>query len=159
VAPFHLHYTLSRRQRLAVELYPWLPAIAGSLGFVLGVAFLAVAVSRWFLPMLLLPAVVFRGLFGFLAEIALRPGRPVEVFVDESAIEVLESGRQQAHPLDGVIQVFRSEDGTTWTVLHLDGLVLTVPAEAITAEQLDYLKSFARRAAARRAAAAHEQTG
>ena len=52
-------------------------------------------------------------------------------------------------PLDGVFQVFRT--GDTWTVLHLDGTVLTIPADAITAEQVEYLKSFARRAAAARA--------
>ena len=52
-------------------------------------------------------------------------------------------------PLDGIFQVFRA--GDTWTVLHLDGTVLTIPADAITAEQVDYLKSFARRSAAARA--------
>ena len=33
-------------------------------------------------------------------------------------------------------------------MLHLDGTVLTIPADAIAADQLDYLKSFALRAAA-----------
>ena len=47
VVPFHLHYTLSRRQRLATEIYPWLPAIAGSIGFVLGALYLATTVSPW----------------------------------------------------------------------------------------------------------------
>ena len=153
MVPFHLHYSLSRRQRLAVELYPWLPVIAGSLGFMSGIAFLSIAVSRWFLPGLLLPPIVYRGFFGFFGEIIFRARRPVEVFVDETAIEVFSRGRRQSHPLDGIIQVYRSEDGTSWTVLHLDGLILTIPAEAIAEEQLDYLKSFARRAAAERRAA------
>jgi hypothetical protein len=153
VAPFHLHYTLSRRQRLAVEVYPWLPAIAGSLGFISGIVFLAIAVSRWFLPWLILPPIVYRGFFGFFAEIVFRAGQPVEVIVDADRYEVLARGRRQSHSLDGIIQVFRSEEGTSWTVLHMDGSVLTIPAEAITAEQIDYLKSFARRSAEERRAA------
>jgi hypothetical protein len=151
VVPFHLRYTLTRRQRLAVELFPWLPAIAGGLGFCFGAAFLVIAVSRWFLLLFLIPPVMYRGLFAFLFEIVFRAGRPVEVLVDESAYGVRMCGEERWHALDGIIQVFRSEGGTTWTVLHLDGSVLTVPASAITAEQLDYLKSFARRAALERA--------
>jgi hypothetical protein len=154
VVPFHLRYTLSRRQRLAVEVYPWLPAVAGSLGFISGIVFLSIAVSRWFLPWLLLPSLVYRGFFVFFAEIVFRAGRPVEVVVDADRYEVLTCGRRQSHSLEGIIQVFRSEEGTSWTVLHMDGSVLTIPAEAITAEQLDYLKSFARRAAEERRATA-----
>jgi hypothetical protein len=151
VTPFHLRYTLTRRQRLATELYPWLPAIAGALGFCLGAAFLSLAVSRWFLLLLLIPVVAYHGLFAFFCEIVFRAARPVEVVVDESELEVLTNGERWRCDLDGIIQVFRSEDATTWTVLHIDGLVLTVPASAISGEQLDYLKSFARRAAAHRA--------
>jgi len=152
MSSFHLHYTLSRRQRLAVELHPWLPAIAGSLGFVMGATYLTLTVSPGFLLLLLVPAVAFRGLFGFFGELILQPARPVAVFVDDTTLEVLSQGHRQAHPLDGIIQVYRSEDRSTWTVLHLDGLILTIPASAITEEQLDYLKGFARRAAAKRRA-------
>lgn len=156
VVPFHLHYTLSRRERLAVELHPWLPAIAGSLGFVVGAAYLAITVTPWLLLLLLLPVLLFRGLFGFLGEIVFRAARPVEVVVDETTLTVHSRGQRQVHSLDDIIQVFRSEDHNTWTVLHLDGLNLTIPATAITEEQLDYLKGFARRAAAARRAAQTE---
>src|SRR5689334_7389210 len=44
VAPFTLHYALTRRQR-AADLFPWLPALAGSIGFGIGVLVLAVDVS------------------------------------------------------------------------------------------------------------------
>ena len=154
--PFHLHYALTRRQRLAAELHPWLPAIAATLGFTVGVAYLSAVVSRWFLPLLLLPPVVYRGLFAFLFDLAVHARRAVEVVVGESELEVTTRGVRRRRPLDGVFQVFRSEDGSTWTVLHLDGSALTVPASAVTGEQLDYLKSFARRAAAERRAARTE---
>jgi hypothetical protein len=149
VAPFHLKFTLTRRQRLAVELVPWLPAIAAALGFTVGAAFLAVNVSRWFLPLLLLPPIMYRSLFVFAFDIIVRGGLAVEVNVDETGLTVRSGGAAKWLPLDGVFQVFRS--GDVWTVLHLDGSVLTIPANAITGEQVEYLKSFARRATAARA--------
>ena len=147
--PFHLRFTLTRRQRLAVELVPWLPALAASLGFAVGVAFLAVHVSPWFLPLLLLPPVMYRSLVAFAFDLVVRGGRAVEVTADDDGLEVRSAGAARWLPLDGVFQVFRA--GDIWTVLHLDGTVLTIPVEAITAGQVEYLKAFARRAAAARA--------
>jgi len=156
VTPFHIQYTLSRRQRLATEIYPWLPAIAGATGFVLGVVYLSTVVSRWFLLLLLIPVVAYRGLFVFLFDLAVHPKQSVDVFVDETRLGVLIGGERRWLPLDGIFQVCRSETGATWTVLHLDGSVLTIPSDAVTGEQLDYLKSFARRAAEERRAAQPE---
>jgi hypothetical protein len=147
--PLHLQFTLTRRQRLAVELWPWLPAVAATLGFTVGAAFLVLNVSRWFVVMLLLPPVAYRGLFVFAFDIVVRGGRLTTVTESEAELVVQSGGATEFHPLDGVFQVYRSDD--VWTVLHLDGAVLTIPADAITAEQIDYLKSFARRAAAARA--------
>jgi hypothetical protein len=143
VSPFHLTYTLTRRQRLAVELPPWLPAIAATLGFTFGAAFLALNVSRWFLIMLLLPPVVYRGLFVFAFDIVFRGGRPVELIADAVGLEVRSGGEVKRLPLDGIFQVFPS--GDVWTVLHLDSTVLTISADAITAEQVDFLRTFAHR--------------
>lgn len=151
--PFHLHYGLSRRQRLAVELLPWLPAIAGTIGFCFGVAYLVLSVSAWFLFLLLLPVIAYRGLFAFLFDIVFRARKPVDVHVDDSRLDMAIAGDRRSVSLDGIFQVCRSESGTTWTVLHIDGTVLTIPAEAITSEQLDFLKSFALRAAKERKAA------
>lgn len=146
--PFTLRFTLSRRQRLAVELMPWLPAVAASLGFTVGAAYLAYSASAWFLLLLLVPPLVYRGLIVWLFDLIVRGGRPVEVRVSEADLEVSAGGERKRLALDGVFQVFR--EGDVWTVLHLDGTVLTVPADAISSEQVEYLKSFARRAAAAR---------
>ncbi len=148
MAPIHLQFTLTRRQRLPVELVPWAPAIAATLGFSVGVAFLAVNVSGWFLPLLLLPPVVYRNLLAFLFDIVVRGGRTVEIVTDDVGLTVRSGGTAKWLPLDGIFQVFRS--GDAWTVLHLDRSVITVPAGAITAEQIEYLKTFVRRAAAAR---------
>lgn len=150
---FQLRYTLSRRQRLAVELHPWLPAIAGTIGFAIGALYLVLFVSAWFLLLFLLPPIAYRGLFVFLIDIAFRSRQPVEVTVEEDRFGVRIDGDDHRHSLEGIFQVFRSDTGATWTVLHLDGTVLTIPADAIAVEQLEYLKSFALRAARERRAA------
>ncbi|QJW96579.1 hypothetical protein [Frigoriglobus tundricola] len=150
MSPFHLRFTLTRRQRLDVELVPWAPAIAAALGFSVGIAFLTVNVSVWFLPFLLLPPVVYRSLIAFLFDIVVRGRRTVELVADDVGLTVRSEGTAKWLPLDGVFQVFRS--GDAWTVLHLDGSVITVPTGAITAEQIEYLKTFVRRAAAARSA-------
>ena len=152
VTPFHLRYTLTRRQRLAVEITPWLPALAAALGFAAGVAYLAAVVSRWFLPLLLLPPLVTRGFVAFVFDLLTNPAKPVDVIVEADRLGVLGGAGRRWVALDGVFQVCRSGDGATWTVLHLNGSILTIPAAAVTADQLDYLKGFARRAAAARRA-------
>ncbi|MBM3978937.1 MAG: hypothetical protein FJ304_01380 [Planctomycetes bacterium] len=149
MTPFHVTYALSRLQRLRLELPQWLPAIAGGTGFAVGAAYLAATASSWFLLLLLIPLVAYRGLFRFLFELVARRGRPVELRAADGALEVRAGGAVAVLPLDGIFQVFRS--GDVWTVLHLSGAVLTIPADAITADQIGYLRAFARRAHAARA--------
>jgi hypothetical protein len=147
VPPFRLRFIPKRRQRVA-ELFPWLPALAGSLGFSIGAAFLATAVSPWFLLFLLLPVIFYRGLFALLLELVFFPSKPVEVIVEGDELMVQTGSERRMLPLDGIIQVFRA--GEVWTVLHLDGTSLLIPATAIATEQIEFLKSFARSAAAER---------
>src|SRR5262245_40177494 len=149
MTPFTLHYTLTRRQRVG-ELFPWLPALAGSIGFGVGVAFLAAVVSSWFLLLLLLPVVYYHPLFALLFDLAFRARQPVEVSVDETELVVTVGDARRRLPLDGIIQVCRS--GSDWTVLHRDGSEVTIPADVIAANQLDFLKGFALRAFAERKA-------
>ncbi len=147
---FQLRYALTRRQRLAIELHPWLPAIAGTIGFLTGALYLVVFVSTWFSLLFLLPVIAYRGLFGFFLDIILRSRQPVEVAVEDERLGIAIDGNHRWLSLEGIFQVFRCENGATWTVLHLDGTELIIPAAAIAAEELDYLKSFARRAAKER---------
>ncbi len=138
-----MEYTLTRRQRLRVELVPWLPAIAGTIGFSVGAAYLTYAASAWFLMLLALPVVMYRGLFLFAFDLIVGGGRAVAVHVTEEAMMVDSAGQRQRLPLEGILQVFRSND--LWTVLHLDGTVLIIPAAAITSEQVAFLRVFAHR--------------
>ena len=147
--PFRVCYTPTRRQRLAALLDGWPPCLAACLGFTLGVTFLSLVVSRWFAPLLVLPVVVTRRFFAGLVGVLRRPPGVVEVVVGAAELAVSAGGEPVRLPLDGVIQVARSGEGA-WAVYHLSGTVLTIPAGAITAEQLDYLKAAALRSAARR---------
>jgi hypothetical protein len=147
---FHLQYTLTRRQRFAVEFTPWLPCLAASLGFTVAMTYLAAVVSGWFLLLFFLPLIVARGFLGFLWRIASHAGWPVDLLVEEERLGVLVEGERRWIALDGVFQVFRSQDGSIWTVLHLNGSQITIPTKAIQPEQLDYLKGFAIRARAQR---------
>jgi len=146
--PFHLRYDLTRRQRLAAQLQSWAPCLAACLGFTLGVSFLGSVVDRRFLLLLPLPVVVSRKFLLWLLDLLRHPACPVDVEVAADGLGVRVGDDSAWLPLDGVIQVCKSDGG--WDVIHAGGTVLTIPAAAITAEQLDFLKAAARRAAERR---------
>jgi hypothetical protein len=150
VVPFTIHYELGRRERLWPFLHPWLPCLAPCLGFSIGVVVLAFEVSPWFLPSLALPLFISRNFLRGAARILRRRVEPVDVTVGADAIERAAGGERVRLPLAGVIQVYR--DGDRWDVLHEDGTELSIPAAALTAQQLDFLKDVALRAAAARRA-------
>ena len=111
--------------------------------------------SAWFLLLFLLPVIAYRGLFAFVFDLGFRRAQPVEVVVEDDAIRC--PGRRESRMARPSTESFRStvpRTGSTWTVLHLDGTVLTIPSDAIALDQLDYLKSFAHRSALERKAAA-----
>ncbi len=145
VVPFRLQYALSRRHRLAVEFTPHFPACAAALGFTCGVAYLAAVVTPWFALLLVLLAGICRGPIAFLYELAVVAARPVDVLVEVDRLGLLVEAERVWLYLDGVIQVYRTDTGRTWTLLHMNGSVLTIPADAITAEQVEFLKGFALR--------------
>ncbi len=148
MVPFTLTFALTRRQRLAVELMPWLPAVAGTLGFGTGAAYLCLWASPWFAFLLLIPLVVYRGLFAFLFDLAVRGGNRVHIVVDDSHIVATTHGHKTSLPLEGIFQVYR--EGDMWSVLHLLGDVVTIPANAIDDAQIAYLRTFVRKLAAER---------
>ncbi|HEX4611639.1 MAG TPA: hypothetical protein VH092_25815 [Urbifossiella sp.] len=146
MVPFRLQYTLGRRDRLAVESTPHLPALAAALGFTTGIAYLALVVSGWFVAFLVLLAYPCHGLVTFLVELVLVSARPVDVLVESDRLGFLVGENRVWLGLEGVIQVFRSDNGRTWTLLHLNGSVLTIPGDVILPAQLEFLKGFALRA-------------
>jgi hypothetical protein len=148
MVPFSLSYVLTRRQRLAVELMPWLPAVAGTLGFGTGAAYLSLWASPWFACLLIVPLVAYRGLFAFVFDLVVRGGHSVQVVADESLIIATTRSQQLSFTLEGIFQVYR--EGDVWTVLHLGGNSLTIPTTAISESQIAYLRTFVRKQAALR---------
>jgi hypothetical protein len=136
-----------------VELLPWMPAVAGSIGFSVGAAYLAYVVSPWFLFFLALPIALYRGFFALAFELIFFPGTPVELRVEQGELTLQVANETRTLPLDGIIQVFRDDNRSDWTLLHANRTSIAIPAELISAEQLDYLKGFALRAARERWAA------
>ena len=156
MVPFHLRYTVNRRQRLAVELPPWLPCLAASLSFTVAVTYLSAIVHPAFCFLLPLPFILCRGFFVFLLELLAYSTRPVDVIFEADRFGVLVDSERYWLSLGGVFQVYRNESRTAWILLHLNGSILTIPNHVITTEQLDFLKGFALRAAAARKAALAE---
>ncbi|MFO0798930.1 MAG: hypothetical protein U0804_15795 [Gemmataceae bacterium] len=152
MVPFRLQYEVGRRDRLAVESTPHLPACAAALGFSSGIVYLAAAVSPWFLLLLVWPTFTSRKFFALLLELIRVPRRPVDVLVEADRLGLLSGGERVWLYLDGVIQMYRTEGGRTWTMLHVNGSVLTIPRDAITAEQVEFLQGFALAAWRRRRA-------
>lgn len=143
MTPFRLQYALGRHDRLAVEITPHTPALAAALGFTSGIAYLGASVSAWFFVLLILPLIVCRWLIAFLLDVATVAERREDVLVEADRLGLLTpTGRVWLY-LDGVIQVYRN--GRNWTLLHLNGSVLTIPADAIRPEQVEFLKAFALR--------------
>lgn len=143
MVPFQLQYALGRRDRFAVEFTPHLPAAAAALGFTTGILYLAAVVSPWFAVLLGWPAYTSRNLIRFLVELLVVPARQVDVVVEANRMGLLVGTERVWLYLDGLIQVYRTDGGRTWTLLHLNGSVLLIPVGVITAEQVDFLQGFA----------------
>ncbi len=148
---FRVEYHLDRRQLLRLELMPWLPAIAGTLGFGLGAVYLSTTVSPIFALLFLLPLVMYRGLFRFLIELVIFPRRPVRLEISGDVLR-WQMGRSPPRelPLTGIIQVCRTGDPQWWTILHRDGTVIPLQADLLSESELGYLKGFALEAARQR---------
>lgn len=145
VVPFRLRYHLTARDRLAERLESWAPCLAACLGFAAGMSFLGAVVSPWFFLLLAFPAAVSSRFVLWAAGLVARPACPVDVDVGESEILLRVGAECASLPLAGLVQVCR-EDGGKWTLIHANGAVLHVPADALAPDQLDFLKAAARRA-------------
>lgn len=138
--PFHLHFTLGRRQRLGPHLLPWAPCLAASLGFSLGVIQIAAVHNTWLFALLILPPLVCRRFVRLFVRVMAHPVEPMEAIVDDAWLELRGGGLQRC-PLVAIVQVFRS--GDSWTVLFADNTAVAIPDAAIAPDQIDYLKGFA----------------
>src|SRR5437763_1832152 len=110
VVPFHIRYELTRRPRLAAYLNVWGPCLAPCLGFTLGIGFLSLVMTPWFLPLLVVPVGLGRWYLPGLLDVVLHPTEPVELAADADSLTVTSRRTTRRLPLDGIIQVFRAGD-------------------------------------------------
>jgi len=154
--PFHLRYTLSRRQRLLVlyDLWGWfapLIAIPAWLFFVLRTGW-SIWTLEWagialFGVLALGVTCLYAGLFRGLVDLACVPMRQMDVRVEDNgagaAAGILLGGERWYLFLDGITSIQRL--GDVWSIQHHSGHVLWIAASAIADEQVDFLHDQMRR--------------
>jgi hypothetical protein len=154
--PFHLRYTLSRRQRLAglYDVWGWLsPLVAVPLWtfFVLRTAW-SIWIGEWagialFGGLALIVWLLHGGLFRGLFDIARFSVRQMDILVEHNGIGaasgVLIGNERWYLFLDGITGIKRCRE--VWVVQHFNGFVLLIAASAITDEQIEYLRESMRR--------------
>src|SRR5262245_2223838 len=147
--PFHLRYTLNRRQRLVPHLKIWGPLyvpfiICLFIFFVVqtfvtpftqgpwaGVFFGAMAVGLF---------LFLRGLFVGVIDVLFVATRQMDVVVEENAAGIFIGAERWYLFLDGITDIRKFCDNT-WTIQHWNGCVLHIAAAAITDEQINYLRA------------------
>ena len=143
--PFHLHYELSRWQRLVPHLHIWaiyLPVLGGIL---LGCVYLALHGSPgWALLAALFWLWMSRGLFFGLVHVIRQPVQAMDIEVQENALGFGDGTEKWWIFLDGIIRIDQLHEGL-WTIQHYNGTVLHIPVGAITPEQLQHIRSMAER--------------
>jgi hypothetical protein len=147
--PFQLRYSLSRAQRLVPHLHIWgrfyTPFAVLMLLFflvqtVVSVCMLSASGVVLFGGLTLGCFALLRGLYVGLLDVLLVPVREMDVIIEENAAGILAGGERWYLFLDGILDIRRFRDDT-WTVQHYNGTVLHIAADAITEEQVDYLKA------------------
>src|SRR5262249_11886844 len=84
--------------------------------------------------------VLFRGLFVGLLDVLLVPARSMDVRVEENGLGFLAGGEQWWLFLDGLTGIEQLAAGV-WTLQHWNGIVIHIPADAITEAQLAHLRA------------------
>jgi hypothetical protein len=151
--PFHLRYTLSRSQRLVTTVRTYWGVLWTLFVLVLFSFFcVETVVSAGSLSgmglavfggLALFVLLVYRGLFIGLIDVLLVPVRRMDIMVEENAAGILIGTERWYLFLDGITDLRKYRD--TWTIEHWNGIVLHVPADAISEDQIGHLKSAMQR--------------
>jgi hypothetical protein len=147
--PFHLRYTLNRRQRLVPHLKIWGPLYVP---FIICLFFFFVVqtivtpskqgpwAGAFFGAMAAGLFLFLRGLFVGVLDVLFVPMRQMDVIVEANAAGILIGAERWYLFLDGITDIRKFRDDT-WTIQHWNGCVLHIAAAAITDEQIDYLRA------------------
>ena len=152
IVPFkscHIAYDLTRRQRLVAHLGVWalsLPlVILGGVGAVAIIA-LSVAVSPWFASLIIVPLWFARRFIAGLLNIIFVRTTHFDLTIEENGLRCETKGGLWTFGVDGnydgIIRIRRySKD--TWTMLVFNGLVISIPVDAIEQQYIDHIRAKA----------------
>ncbi len=153
IVPFkscHIAYDLTRRQRLVAHLGVWalfLPLVIflGGGGVVVIIA-LSVAVSPWFALMIIFPLFFTRRfIYGLLNVIFVRVSH-FDITIEENGLSYQTQGGLWTFGAEGSydgISRIRRYSKDTWTMLISNGLVISIPVDAIEQQYVDHIRAKA----------------
>jgi len=148
---FQLQYELNRQQRLRPHLVLWLP-YTPAIAFTLLLPLALVYLSLWLIPLAIMVLGVvwlaFKGFFIGLMDVITNPMRPLDIVIEENSLGCLTANERRWILLDGIVN-FDQIYGDTWTIWHDSGIVVNIPASAISEEQVTLLRSAITEAKAR----------
>ena len=90
----------------------------------------------------------FKGFFIGLMDVITNPMRPLDIVIEENSLGCLTANERRWILLDGIVN-FDQIYGDTWTIWHDSGIVVNIPASAISEEQVTLLRSAITEAKAR----------
>ena len=140
--PVHLHYELSRAQRLIPHLALWGPA--SILILVIPLSFLSLFYHRWFFVMVsVLLVFLFRGLFIGVLNVLLVGRMTIDLLIEENGLGAkINAEERQWMYQDGIVAI-RQYLKSLWTVQHHNGAVLHIPTSEIAPLVIDHMKAVA----------------
>lgn len=139
--PIELRYDLTRRQRLIPHLRIWRPFALMIIVCVAGAAWGVVYRTWWCLVLLLLLLFVFRGFFIGLLNVLLIGRQHMDIVIEQNGLGFLAGKERWYFALDGLTSFEELAEGV-WTVQHWNGSVLNIPAELLSAEQVEFFRNW-----------------
>lgn len=139
--PLELRYDLTRRQRLVPHLRIWRPFALLIIVSVAGAAWAIVNRGWWYLALLLLLLFLFRGLFIGLVNVLLVGRQPMDIVIERNGLGFLAGKERWYVSLDGLTSFQQLVEGV-WTVQHWSGIVVNIPADLLSAEQVEFFRNW-----------------
>jgi hypothetical protein len=139
--PIELRYDLTRRQRLIPHLRIWRPFALLIIVTVSAAAWAVVYRGWWYLALLLPLLFIYRGFFiGFL-NVLLVGRQHMDIVIERNGLGLLVGEERWYFALDGLTSFDELAEGV-WTVQHWNGTVVHIPAELLSAEQVEFFRNW-----------------
>ena len=151
VMPFescHVEYGLTRRQRLMAHLGVWTPFLMMNglmaVGGLVAIIVLEASVSPWLALILIIPLWLGRRFIAGIFQMILVHVHHIDVIIDENDLRYETKGGGWIFGgginLDAIVQIDKySRD--TWTLLASNGLVISIPVDAIESHYIDHIRA------------------